>query len=181
MGTMTMTGAGPFTRAERDALPDDGRRHELIDGALVVTPSPSWRHQWVAQRLNLALVACCPEDLVVLFAPFDVVLGEDSVLQPDLLVARRRDFTERDLPVAPLLAVEILSPSTRQIDLTLKRARYESAGTPSYWVVDPDEPGLVAWDLVDGTYVEVARATGEKTFTATRPYDVTIAPARLLD
>ena len=81
----------------------------------------------------------------VLFAPFDVLLAEDSMLQPDLLVAARADFTEQDLPVAPLLAVEILSPSTRQIDLTLKRARDEAAGCPSYGVVDPDKPSITAW------------------------------------
>jgi len=98
--------------------------------------------------LNDVVRRACPGELQVLFAPFDVALDEHSVLQPDLLVARRSDFTARDLPTAPLLAVEVLSPSTRRVDLTLKLSRYESAGCPSYWVVDPDPPALRAWELL---------------------------------
>jgi Uma2 family endonuclease len=85
-----------------------------------------------------------------LVAPLDVVLADDTVVQPDVLVARRDDFTERDLPVAPVLAVEVLSSSTRRIDVSLKRARYEAAGCPSYLVVDPDRPSLTARVLQEG-------------------------------
>ncbi len=101
-------------------------------------------------------------------------------MQPDLLVARRVDFTTRDLPVAPLLAVEILSPSTRRFDLMLKRSRLEAAGCASYWVVDPHRPSLVAWDLRDGVYVEVANVSGDEVFRATRPFDVAVIPADLI-
>jgi hypothetical protein len=72
------------------------------------------------------------------------------VLPPDLLVARRTDTTERNLPMAPVLAIEVLSPSTRLIDLNLKRARYEAAGCSAYWVVDPELPALTAWEQRDG-------------------------------
>ena len=106
-------------------------------------------------------------------------MADDTVMQPDLLVARGNDFTSRDLPVAPLLTVEILSPSTRRIDLTLKRSRYEEAGTASYWVVDPDDLTLTAWELVDGAYVEVAHVTGEDEWTAALPFPVTVTPAAL--
>lgn len=129
----TLPASTGFVRADLDAMPDDGRRYELIDGSIIVTPSPSMRHQYASGRLHLLLSAACPADLIVLFAPFDVALDDTSVLQPDLLVARSADFTEQDLPLAPLLAVEVLSPSTRRIDLTLKRSRYEAAGTVSYW------------------------------------------------
>ncbi|MFD1506389.1 Uma2 family endonuclease [Georgenia yuyongxinii] len=104
----------------------------------------------------------------------------DTVLQPDVLVARRSDLSERDLPAPPVLAVEVLSPSTRLIDLHLKRARYEAAGTPSYWVVDPDEPALTAWELIEGRYVRVAHVAGEETFTATAPFAVDVRPADLI-
>lgn len=184
MGTVTTMPRGrALTRAELDAMPDDGRRYELIDGTLVVTPAPSPQHQHVVVGLLLALKSTCPNDLDVLVAPLDVALGDDSVLQPDLLVARRADFTARDLPVAPLLAVEVLSPSTRRIDLTLKRSRYEAAGCASYWVVDPDPdaPSLTAWELRDGRYVEVARVVGQERFTGRTPYDVVISPAQLLE
>lgn len=66
-------------------------------------------------------------------APLDVVLAIDTVLEPDVVVAARADFTERNLPAPPLLAIEVLSPSSRQIDLMLKRSRLEAAGCPAYW------------------------------------------------
>ncbi len=177
----TMPRGREFTRADLDAMPDDGHRYELIDGILVVTPAPSIRHQSTSAEIFALLRQACPSDLQVLFAPLDVALTDDTVMQPDLLVARRCDFTERDLPAAPLLAVEVLSPSTRRVDLTLKRSRYEAAGCAAYWVVDPEGPSLVAWELVDGLYVEVADVTGDESFTASQPYDVVVVPARLLD
>lgn len=75
------------------------------------------------------LHASCPEGWDVTLAPLDVVLADDTALQPDLLVARRDDFTARNLPVPQVLAVEIVSPSTRLIDLNLKKARFERAGS----------------------------------------------------
>lgn len=170
----------PLTRADLDAMPDDGHRYELIDGALLVTPAPSPRHQRVSARLFQFLVAACPTGLEVLYAPLDVALADDTVLQPDLLVARPGDFTERDLPVPPLLAVEILSPSTRLIDLNLKRARYEQAGCPSYWVVDPDVLSITAWDLRERHYVEVARAEGDEPFDVRRPFELSVLPSALV-
>jgi len=182
MGTVTTLPRGrALTRDDLDAMPDDGHRYELIDGTLIVTPGPSRRHQRMSFRLGVLLDAACPKELEVLAAPFDVALAVDTVVQPDLLVGRRSDFTERDLPVAPLLAIEVLSPSTRRVDLTLKRSRYEAAGCPSYWVVDPDEPSLTAWDLRDGEYVEVAHVVGDEEYAATAPYEVTVSPGRLLD
>ena len=175
----------PLTRVDLDALRDngagDGHRYELIDGVLVVTPSPSYAHQEVSSRLSMLLGQACPAGLVVLYAPFDVALDDDTVMQPDLLVARRADFTHRDLPVAPLLAVEILSPSTRRFDLTLKRSRFEAAGVASYWVVDPLELSLTAWELEDGHYVEVAHVHGNATFVASRPFAVDTVPGLLRD
>jgi Uma2 family endonuclease len=176
----TLPRSRPLTRRDLEALPDDGHRYEIVDGALIVTPAPSHRHQRVVTNLIVLFHAACPNDLEVLTAPFDVALDDTTVLQPDLLVARRSDFTERDLPAAPLLAVEVLSPSTRLIDLTLKRSRYESAACSSYWVVDPDEPRLVAWELREGAYAEVARVAGDEVFVATQPFAVGIAPRRLL-
>ena len=73
--------------------------------------------------------------MLVLTGPFDVVLSESTVVAPDLVVARRSDFTARDLPVAPLLVVEVRSRSTATIDAVVKRELYERAGVPSYWLV----------------------------------------------
>lgn len=182
MGSVTtLPQSRPLTRDDLDAMPDDGHRYELVDGALVVTPAPSPRHQSVVVRLTVLLDSVCPDDLKVLVAPLDVALAGDTVLQPDVLVTRRADLTARDLPVAPLLAVEVLSPSTRLIDLNLKKARYEAAGAPSYWVVDPGVPSLTAWELRDGRYTQVAHVSDADTFEASSPYAVSLTPARLMD
>lgn len=180
MVSMTMTAhGGPMTRAELESLPDDGRRHELIDGVLVVTPAPRVGHQTMSRNLLLRLCEGCPDDLRVLYAPLDVVLADDTVVQPDLLVAPLGQFTDKELPGAPLLAVEILSPSTRLVDLNLKRARYEAAGCQGYWVLDPDALSLRAWELREGAYVEVASVVGEETFRAELPFPVDLTPAEL--
>ncbi|WP_156366624.1 Uma2 family endonuclease [Microbacterium sp. No. 7] len=169
-----------LTRADLEALPDDGHRYELLDGALVVTPSPRFRHQDAVGGLHVVLRNALPSDHMVLVAPFDVVLASDTVLQPDLLVAPRAAFTETHLPGPPSLAVEVLSPSTRGIDLLLKKERLERAGCPHYWVVDPDAPSIVAWDLVDGTYRETAGAAGDEHFEVTTPFPVAFSPASLI-
>ncbi|WP_284302959.1 Uma2 family endonuclease [Mobilicoccus caccae] len=173
-----------WTVDDLDTMPDDGNRYELLDGLLVVTPAPSRRHQRISMRLGSALHALCPAGLEVLAAPFDVRLAPDTSLQPDVLVASMDELTERGLPTAPLLAVEILSPSTRLYDLNLKKARYEEAGCASYWVVDPGTdatpPSITAWDLQDGLFVEVGAAEGEQTLSVSRPFPITLSPAGLV-
>lgn len=170
----------PLTRDDLDRIPDDGHRYELVDGALIMTPARSPLHQRVVAKLYRLLFPGCPPDLEVLFAPLDVAISADTVLQPDLLVVRRDDFTERDLPKAPLLAVEVLSPSTKRIDLMLKWSRLEAAGCPAYWVVDPDTPSLIAWEMRDGAYAQVAKVAGDEPARLTSPYDVTVVPADLI-
>lgn len=170
----------PLTREDLDRMPDDGHRYELIDGALVMTPAPATRHQIVVANLYDRLKLNRPPDLRVLFAPLDVVIAPDTVMQPDLLVAPRDAFTERELPVAPLLAVEVLSPSTRRIDLMLKWSRLEAAGCAAYWVVDPDTPSLIAWEMRDGAYTQVAKVVGDQEARLTSPYDVTVVPTDLI-
>jgi Uma2 family endonuclease len=171
----------PFTRADLDAMPDDGNRYELVDGALVVTPSPSWRHQTAVTALWLRLYNACPAEFSVFVAPLDVVYADDTVLQPDVLVVRRSDLGDRNLEGDPVLAVEVLSPSTRHVDLAFKRARYEAAGCPSYWVIDPLEPSITCWELRDGQYVQTARSTGSQPVTVGAPFPITLAPADLIN
>lgn len=149
MGRVTLRSGDVFTEDDLPGMPDDGNRYEIVDGSLIVTPSPIRRHQRAVVALTRRLAQACPPDLEVLVAPFDVRISATTVLQPDVLVTSRDDGDQRQLPGPPLLAVEVLSPSTRLIDLGLKRARYEAAGCPSYWVVDPVAPSLTAWQLVD--------------------------------
>lgn len=103
-----------------------------------------------------------------------------SVLQPDIVVAPRTGFTARDLSGAPALAVEILSPSTRRIDLVLKHDCYRSGGCAAYWVVDPDEPSVRAWRLEGDTYVDVGHAAGEGLLELDHPFPVRIRPSDLV-
>ena len=173
----------PFTVDDLEGFPDDGNRYELIDGMLLVSPAPSWEHQEVGLALFVLLRGHCPPDLRALAAPFAVQTALDSEVQPDIIVARYVDFRSKNLPVAPLLAVEVLSPSTRLKDLNLKRAHYERIGVASYWILDPVEPGaLTVLDLDSSdVYREVARVEGDEEFAATRPFPITVIPARLLD
>ena len=179
--TTTLPRGRALTIEDLEAMPDDGNRYELIDGVLVVSASPMPRHQRMAFKLGMVLEAAVPDDLWLMALPVDVELDRRTMVAPDLVVAPRSSFNEKRLPAAPLLAVEILSPSTRLTDLNVKFARFERAGIPSYWVLDPAEARLVAWELVDGKYVEVADVVGDESWTATKPFAVTITPGALLD
>lgn len=169
-----------WTREERDGLPPDGSRHELLDGALVVTPSPGVPHQRTVFALGRLLDRACPSGLEVFSAPLDVTLASDTVLEPDLLVVHRSQATGATLDGVPLLAIEVASPSTRMVDRNLKLPRFERAGCPSFWIVDPLQPSLTAWELRDGHYVEVAYVTGDQSWSASLPFPVTICPAELI-
>lgn len=181
VGMSSIVARGAWTRDDLARLPDDTNRYEILDGALLVTPSPVPGHQVVVFGLYEQLRRACPAQLRVLGAPLDVIFGERDVLQPDLLVIRRELIGAQRLLGGPELAVEVLSPGTRRADRTLKLERYERAGTPSYWLADPDELTLTAYELRDGRYTQAAHVTAEQTWTAHRPYQVAITPGAWLD
>lgn len=179
--SLTLPTDRPMTRADLDALPDDlGLRYELVDGVLLVSAAPRPRHQLAAFRLAMLLEQARTPDLWVLPAPVDVALDDDTVLEPDIVVAPVSDFSEKDLPTAPLLAVEVLSPSTRSRDIGIKKDRLARAGCASYWVVDPEAPALVAWELRGGQYVMVARASGDEVFETAFPIPMSVRPSDLV-
>jgi Uma2 family endonuclease len=173
----------PFTVYDLEAMPDDGYRYELIDGMLTVTPAPGWQHQQGSGALFVQLWSACTADFRVLSAPFAVRTSIRNELQPDILVARYVDLTPKNLPVDPVLAVEVLSESTALNDLNNKKAAYERMGAASYWVVDPEPPGgLTVFELnSQGRYRQVASVCGEEKFATDRPFPIIIVPARLLD
>ncbi len=149
----------PLTKDDLDTMPDDGHRYELLDGTLLVRPAPVPIHQTIVLRVARSLQDAQPPDLQSNIAPLD----------------------DRNLPAAPVLAVEVLSPSTQRIDRFLKHSRYAAAGVEHYWIIDPDGPSLVAYALsTTGTYDEVARAHGDETDTASAPFDVLITPKQLV-
>jgi Uma2 family endonuclease len=171
----------PFTVDDLEAMPDDGNRYELIDGMLIVSPAPGLKHQTVVGALYIALHAACPQDMYTVLSPFAVRSSETNELQPDVLVGRFEDFTDKNLPVAPLLAVEVFSPSTMLHDMNTKKAAYERLGVPNYWVIDPKAPKLTAFELDDsGVYQMVAKVEGSDVFEAKRPFPVRIVPVELL-
>ena len=129
-----------WTVEERDALPDDGNRYEIVDGELLVTPAPSWRHQDAVLALAVLLKPFAERhELHCLIAPADVTFSPRRVVEPDLFVVPRVDgrppscFEEVGRLV---LAVEILSPSTARADRHVKRRLYQSEGVAEYWIVD---------------------------------------------
>lgn len=178
-GTIYLSRDGGFDVADVDALPDDGRRHELVDGIIVLSPAPRRVHQRGVVELTRLLADAAPSYLEVLVAPFDVDADPQSQVEPDILVLPR-DETERPVP-PPLLAVEVLSPSNRGYDLLTKRNLYERIRVHSYWVVDPDEPAVTILELDDADrYAEVARASGGASVSVELPYPVTFRPVDLV-
>jgi Uma2 family endonuclease len=147
-------------------FPDDGRRHELIDGEHVVTPAPVRRHQQLSGRLFLALGNHLQLHPVgeVYAAPLDVMLSEHDVVEPDLLFVsnERRDLLEDRVHGAPDLVVEILSPSSRRTDEVTKRHLYDRFGVREYWVVDPDIDVVKVYRRGDdGAFVRAAELSRE--------------------
>ena len=170
----------PLTEEDLAAMPEDGHRYELVDGVLLVSPAPNLSHQTCVVSLITLLHAARRAEHQVLVAPFDVRLSRFTVLQPDVLVTRKTDVGEARLERAPLLVVEVQSPSTRLIDLGTKRLAFEAAGVPAYWLVDPNRPSLTVLHLEDGRYVEQAAVTGDQPYSATFPFEVTVVPAELV-
>ena len=161
--------------------PDDGLRYELVDGVLLVSAAPSNLHQIVLGELHVLLRAACPPEARVMLGPTDFEPSRRRSLQPDLLVARRRDVGADPITAPLLLAVEVLSPSTRSVDLLLKRGLYAESGVAAYWVVDPLVPSLRAWRLVDGDYVDAGYAEAAQPLRLEQPFEVVVVPQELLD
>jgi len=171
----------PLTVRDLEGMPDDGNRYELIDGELYVSPTPATPHQKIALQLYTRLDAVCPPPLEVLAAPLAVQLNFHTEVQPDVLAAPFDAFTRKNLPGPPSLAVEVLSPSSVVRDLNMKKRIYERFGVPSYWVIDPDEPKLFAFELDEsGRYQTIAEVTGDKPFEATQPFSVRVVLTELL-
>ncbi|MGH9187152.1 MAG: Uma2 family endonuclease [Acidimicrobiales bacterium] len=171
---------GPLTYEDVQRFPDDGLRYELVDGELLVTPAPNTLHQRIVVNLVLLLHGVIDAGLEVLPAPVDWYIDQHTYFEPDVLVVRRSDESERRLEGTPVLAVEILSPTTRRRDLGLKKRAYEDAGLPWYWVVDPEAPSVSAFRLADGRYREEATVAGDEVYETHDPFAVRVVPSDLV-
>ncbi len=172
---------GSVTWDDVQALPPDGRRYESIGGALVVTPSPNYRHQKAVGNLYSLLKAAAPPDLDVVVAPFDWFVSQTEWYESDVIVMWKSDaIPDGPLRATPVLACEVTSPSTRLIAYNLKRDAYAANGCPHYWIIDPEVPTLLALALAGGTYGEVGSVSGADVFRATYPFPVEVCPAELV-
>jgi Uma2 family endonuclease len=149
-------GAAPFTVADLEGMPDDGRFYELSHGALVVTPAPALRHQRIATGLVRLLDRHLQEGQDLLMEA-ELELGEDTVKRPDVMVVDRSAVEGQRYRGTPALVIEVASPSTAMLDRTEKRAAYAAAGISHYWLVDPQTETITVLLLGDGDdYVEHA-------------------------
>lgn len=163
------------------ATPADGNRYEVLDGALVMTPPPGTTHQNAVGELFVAIrQAARARGLRTFVAPVAWRIGPGQVPEPDLLVVAPEGVTERAITLPPVLVVEVLSPSNRGRDLSEKRRIYAEGGAGWYWIVDPAVPSVTVLRLVDGAYVEDARAEGGQVLTVDEPLPLRIVPADLL-
>ncbi|HEV2108725.1 MAG TPA: Uma2 family endonuclease, partial [Thermomicrobiales bacterium] len=149
-----------LTYEDYAALPEDGPRYELIGGELYEMPAPARVHQELVARLFILLRTFVSARHLgkVYMAPFDIRLSPHDVVQPDILYVSReraKGYGPNYLMGGPDLAVEVLSPSTRQRDLTVKRDLYALADVRELWFGDVEAPSLQILALRDGQYVPI--------------------------
>jgi Uma2 family endonuclease len=163
-----------LTYEDYSLLPEDGRRHEILDGEHRVTPAPFLRHQRISIRLSSRLFAFAELHGLgeVLTAPTDVVLSPHDIVQPDILfVSRERAaiLREENVRGAPDLVVEILSPGTRGRDQGIKLERYDRLGVREYWTLDPDRRLAMIYPRFDGRLRRLAEVSPDTAGTLTTP------------
>lgn len=172
----TVVGDG-FTVADWEAMPDDGRRYELIGGTIVVSPTPVTGHQRCSRNLQRHLEDAAPPGHEVFDAPVGLRLPGDQVLAPDLVVVPSDSVGEKVLTLPVLLVVEIVSPGTRLHDTVTKRAVYAQAGIEHYWLVDGTKAdrSFTALRLAGGDYETVLDTGGRVELDSPLPVSFTVA------
>jgi Uma2 family endonuclease len=149
------------------ALPDDGKRYELHEGELSVTPAPGARHQRIIGHLHLILAphVRASGHGEVFLSPFDCIMTNITVVEPDLIYVdddRRRLVSERALEGSPTLAIEVISPWSIRVDRRRKLALYAAHDVPWYWIVDPDARRIETYRLEAGAYRPDAVLEGDE-------------------
>ena len=147
-------------------FPEDGKRHEIIDGDHFMTPAPNTKHQRVSFKLSAAFANFLTSHRLgeVFAAPYDVLLSDEDIVEPDLVfvsAARAAIITEKNIQGPPDLVVEILSAGTRKTDEVVKRKLYERYGVREYWIVDPELETVKIYRLTDQGYVRAAELARE--------------------
>ncbi len=178
---MTLTDAQGFTIEDLEAMPDDGRRYELIGGSIVVNPAPTPRHQQASLELAVRLRDAAPPGHRVYTAPIDLDLPGGQRVEPDLVVVPAGSVGKKRVALPVLLVVELISPTNPLLDTLIKRAVYAEAGIPHYWLLDTREghERFTALRLAGDDYETIDDST--ETVETTEPVAVTATLAELLD
>lgn len=168
---MLSTKAPPITRHEYGLIPDGAPRQELIEGDLVMAPSPSSFHQDILLNLALIIKGWLKAQPLgkVYVAPLDTYLSEINVFQPDLLFIRKENLgivEEHGIEGAPDLVVEILSKSRAKFDLGPKRSTYARCGVEELWIIDPDKRTLAVYRLADAPETPLATYKAKQKFSS---------------
>jgi Uma2 family endonuclease len=169
---------GGWTTDDLDELPEDGRRRELVDGALIVPPSPTNTHQSLAMRLGAALDRLCPSDLSVTQA-VEIRINRRRSLIPDVLVTTAEAAARgpsRFEPHEVVLAVEIVSECSQTMDRFAKPALYAESEIPPYWRIETADEITVYThhlDIVNHRYVGDGRFTS--VIEVTRPWPIKLS------
>jgi Uma2 family endonuclease len=160
----------PMTYDEYCLLPDDGKRYQVIEGELIGSPSPNFRHQDTVWRLGKLLREFAEANKlgVVVGAPMDVILEPNTIVQPDLLFIHsdHLEIIGDVIEGAPDLCIEVLSPGTGLHDRYAKKAVYARCGVPEYWIVDPEREKVSVFERDGDTYVVRVEATGDPVVTS---------------
>ncbi|MEO3888930.1 Uma2 family endonuclease [Nonomuraea sp. B5E05] len=178
-----LPGAPPFTVDDLLRFPDDGNRYELFNGSLLVSPAPTPLHQRVITRLMIILQSAAPPELECL-TTVNVGYSNENFYIPDLVVVPEAVSDGVDLMYSPgdlLLAIEVVSPSSKSVDRAVKVEAYAEAGIPLYWRVEPMEgPRIYVYELDGHSYAGPAVHKAGNMITLPAPFSVTFDPAQLM-
>jgi Uma2 family endonuclease len=170
--TVQGPGQGNWTYDDYAAMPEDGKRYQIVDGVLFMSPSPDTRHQDTVGAIFVYLRDHAIRNEVgkVYIAPLDVELNPKTVVQPDVLVilhAHLERISDKRVIGAPDLVVEVASPGTTGFDRRQKQDAYAHAGVPEYWIVDPASHTLELLILEDAAYRSLGIFEGQQTLPST--------------
>ncbi|HSB82227.1 MAG TPA: Uma2 family endonuclease [Candidatus Methylomirabilis sp.] len=173
-----------LTYREYEALPADGRRYEIHEGELSVTPAPSPQHQMISRNLLAVLHSHVKAKGIgeVLYAPLDVILSDTSIVQPDIVYldpSRVSAISRRGVEGPPTLVVEILSPTTTLTDRSTKHQLYARYAVPFFWLVDPEGRSVESFVLGPQGYSLAMRASGTESVSPPPFPDLALIPESL--
>ena len=165
MSPIVMSEKKKYTYEDYQKTSDD-KRYELINGELLMTPSPVPHHQRISRRIEFILEKFITENRLgeVFYAPCDVYLDDENVVQPDILfISRdRRDIIgKKNIQGAPDLVIEIISENSAYRDMVQKKKLYARFGVKEYWIVIPEEDSLEVYWLKNTAY-QLYKAYGKE-------------------